>query len=160
MVSLGNLTLKLSNAFTGKNVIAAGNVLDITSQGGITNQGVMQGQSVNLNAGDVLTNNGQITTGSGSSTLSGSQIAMNAASTLQAGGDVALNSRGNITVDGFVGTASSLTLNAVGSLINTALLYAGNNMYLLATKILVAIFWQATVCGCSAIYRAMPTPKW
>ncbi len=134
VVALGNLTLKLNNAFTGKNVIAAGNVLDITSDGAITNQNVMQGQAVNLSAGDVLTNNGQITTGS-SSTLSGSQIAMNAAGSLQAGGDVALNSRGNIMVDGFVGTASSLTLNAAGSILNTALLYAGNNMYLLANSI-------------------------
>ncbi|SUW65724.1 Filamentous hemagglutinin [Buttiauxella agrestis] len=135
VVALGNLTLKLTNAFTGKNVIAAGNILDITSNGGITNQNVMQGQAVNLTAGEALTNNGQITTGSGSSTLSGSQIAMNTAGTLQAGGDVALNSRGNITVDGFVGTASSLTLNAAGSILNTALLYAGNNMYLLANSI-------------------------
>ena len=135
VVALGNLTLKLCNAFTGKNVIAAGNILDITSDGAITNQNVMQGQAVNLTAGAALTNNGQITTGSGSSTLSGSQIAMNAAGSLQAGGDVALNSRGNITVDGFVGTASSLTLNATGSLTNTALLYAANNMYLLANSI-------------------------
>ena len=135
VVALGNLTLKLTSAFTGKNVLAAGNVLDITSNGAINNQSVMQGQAVNLTAGSALTNNGQITTGSGASTLSANNIAMNASGTLQAGGDVTLNSRGNITVDGFVGTAGSLTLNAAGSILNTALLYAGNNMYLLANSI-------------------------
>ncbi|MBU9849290.1 hemagglutinin repeat-containing protein, partial [Rahnella aceris] len=135
VVALGNLTLKLTGAFTGKNVLAAGNVLDITSNGAINNQGVMQGQAVNLTAGTTLTNNGQITTGSGASTLSAESIAMNATGTLQAGGDVVLNSRGNITVAGFIGTAGSLTLNAASSILNTALLYAGNNMYLLANTI-------------------------
>ncbi len=135
VVALGNLTLKLTGAFTGKNVLAAGNVLDITSNGAINNQSIMQGQAVNLTAGTALTNNGQITTGSGASALSAESIAMNATGTLQAGGDVALNSRGNITVDGFIGTTGSLTLNAAGSILNTALLYAGNNMYLLANAI-------------------------
>lgn len=135
VVALGNLTLKLTGAFTGKNVLAAGNVLDITSNGAINNQSIMQGQAVNLTAGTALTNNGQITTGSGASALSAESIAMNATGTLQAGGDVALNSRGNITVDGFIGTTGSLTLNAAGNILNTALLYAGNNMYLLANAI-------------------------
>jgi filamentous hemagglutinin len=135
VVALGNLTLKLTSVFTGKNVLAAGNVLDITSNGAINNQSIMQSQAVNLTAGTALTNNGQITTGSGASTLSAESIAMNATGTLQAGGDVALNSRGNITVDGFIGTTGSLTLNAAGNILNTALLYAGNNMYLLANAI-------------------------
>ncbi|MDK9362271.1 hemagglutinin repeat-containing protein [Lelliottia wanjuensis] len=135
VVALGNLTLKLTNAFTSKNVLAAGNSLDITSNGAITNQKVMQGQAVNLNAGGVLTNNGQLTTGNGASTLSGSNIVLNAAGSLQAGGDVALTSRSNITVNGFTGTNGTLTLNAAGNIVNTALLYAGNNMYLLAKSI-------------------------
>ena len=135
VVALGNLTLKLTNAFTSKNVLAAGNTLDITSNGAITNQSVMQGQAVNLNAGGVLTNNGQLTTGNGSSTLSGSNIVLNAAGTLQAGGDVTLTSQSNITVNGFTGTNGTLMLNAAGNIVNTALLYAGNNMYLLAKSI-------------------------
>ncbi|HEY3589483.1 MAG TPA: hemagglutinin repeat-containing protein, partial [Buttiauxella sp.] len=135
VVVLGNLTLNLVNAFTGKNVLAAGNTLSISSNGDLTNQTVMQGQGVNLNAGGVLTNNGQITTGAGTSTLSGSRIAMNAAGNLQAGGDVTLNSRSDISLDGFTGTSGNMTLNAVGSLVNTALLYAGNNLYLLANSI-------------------------
>ncbi|CAI2021260.1 hemagglutinin repeat-containing protein [Serratia fonticola] len=135
VVALGNLTLQLVNAFTNQNVIAAGQSLNLNSQGALTNQGTLQGQSVNLTAYGILTNNGQITGGSGASTLSGSAIAMNAAGTLQSGGDVTLNSQSDITVDGFTGTLGSMTLNAAGSLINTALLYAGNNLYLLANSI-------------------------
>ncbi|MEX2942554.1 hemagglutinin repeat-containing protein [Serratia fonticola] len=135
VVALGNLTLQLVNAFTNQNVIAAGQSLNINSQGALTNQGTLQGQSVNLTAYGILTNNGQITGGSGASTLSGSSIAMNAAGTLQSGGDVTLNSQSDITVDGFTGTLGSMTLNAAGSLINTALLYAGNNLFLLANSI-------------------------
>lgn len=135
VVALGNLTLQLVNAFTSQNVIAAGQSLNLNSQGALTNQGILQGQSINLTAYGILTNNGQITGGSGASTLSGSAIAMNAAGTLQSGGDVTLNSQSDITVDGFTGTLGSMTLNAAGSLINTALLYAGNNLYLLANSI-------------------------
>lgn len=135
VVALGNLTLQLVNAFTSQNVIAAGQSLNLNSQGALTNQGTLQGQSINLTAYGILTNNGQITGGSGASTLSGSAIAMNAAGTLQSRGDVTLNSQSDITVDGFTGTLGSMTLNAAGSLINTALLYAGNNLYLLANSI-------------------------
>ncbi|WP_025121277.1 MULTISPECIES: hemagglutinin repeat-containing protein [unclassified Serratia (in: enterobacteria)] len=134
VVALGNLTLQLVNAFTSQNVIAAGQNLNINSQGALTNQGTLQGQSVNLTTYGVLTNNGQITGGSGASTLSGSAIAMNAAGTLQSGGDVTLNSQSDITVDGFTGTLGTLTLNTT-NLVNTALLYAGNNLYLLANSI-------------------------
>ncbi|MHA7845174.1 hemagglutinin repeat-containing protein [Serratia sp. D1N4] len=135
VVALGNLTLQLVNAFTSQNVIAAGQGLNISSQGALTNQGTLQGQSVNLATYGILTNNGQITAGSGASTLSGSAIALNAAGTLQSGGDVTLNSQSDITVGGFTGTLGTLTLNAAGSLVNTALLYAGHNLYLLANSI-------------------------
>ncbi|MEB8480095.1 hemagglutinin repeat-containing protein, partial [Cronobacter malonaticus] len=135
LVALGNLTLKLTNAFTNKNALAAGKTLTVTSNGAIDNRGVMQGQAVNVSAGGALTNNGQITTGSGASTLSGSSVALNGAGTLQGGGDVAIASRGNITVDGFTGTRGSLTLTAPGSIINTALLYAANNLALYANSI-------------------------
>ncbi|VXC48171.1 Contact-dependent inhibition of growth factor CdiA [Enterobacterales bacterium 8AC] len=135
VVALGNLTLQLVNAFTSQNVIAAGQGLNISSQGALTNQGTLQGQSVNLATYGLLTNNGQITIGSGASTLSGSAIALNAAGTLQSGGDVTLNSQSDIIVGGFTGTLGTLTLNAAGSLVNTALLYAGHNLYLLANSI-------------------------
>ncbi len=135
LVALGNLTLKLTNAFTNKNALAAGKTLTVTSNGAIDNRGVMQGQAVNVSAGGALTNNGQITTGSGASTLSGSSVGLNGAGTLQGGGDVTIASRGNITVDGFTGTRGSLTLTAPGSIINTALLYAAGNLALYANSI-------------------------
>nr|WP_320204863.1 hemagglutinin repeat-containing protein [Cronobacter malonaticus] len=134
-MALGNLTLKLTNAFTNKNALAAGKMLTVTSNGAIDNRGVMQGQAVNVSAGGALTNNGQITTGNGASTLGGSSVALNDAGTLQGGGDVAIASRGNITVDGFTGTRGSLTLTAPGSIINTALLYAASNLALYANSI-------------------------
>ncbi|EKM0668746.1 hemagglutinin repeat-containing protein [Cronobacter turicensis] len=135
LVALGNLTLKLTNAFTNNNALAAGKTLTVTSNGAIDNRGVMQGQAVNVSAGGALTNNGQITTGSGASTLSGSSVALNGAGTLQGGGDVTIASRGNITVDGFTGTRGSLTLTAPGNIVNTALLYAASNLALYANSI-------------------------
>ncbi|QEM92213.1 filamentous hemagglutinin N-terminal domain-containing protein [Kosakonia radicincitans] len=135
VVALGNLTLQLANAFTGKTTLAAGKTLTVSSNGAIDNQSVMQGQAVNLSAGGQLTNNGQITTGSGASTLSGSNIVLNDNSAIQGGGDVALVSRGGITANGFAGTLGSLTLNAPGAIINTALLYAANNLALYANSI-------------------------
>lgn len=135
VVALGNLTLQLADAFTAKTALAAGRNLNISSNGAIDNQSVMQGQAVNLSAGGQLTNNGQITTGSGSSTLSGSTIVLNGNGSLQGGGDVTLLSRGAIAVNGFTGTRGSLTLSAPGSIVNTALLYAANNLALYANTI-------------------------
>ncbi|WP_408639680.1 beta strand repeat-containing protein, partial [Dryocola boscaweniae] len=135
VVALGNLTVGLTNAFTTRNVMAAGNILTLSSNGNITNQSVMQGQGLNIRAGGVLTNNGQLTAGTAASNLSGSRIAMNAAGTLQSGGDIALTSASDIVFNGFTGTRGSLTASATGTLLNTALLYAGNNMSLLANSI-------------------------
>ncbi|EOG8149743.1 hemagglutinin repeat-containing protein [Citrobacter werkmanii] len=135
VVALGNLTLKLVNGFTAQSAFAAGKTLTITSDGAIDNRSVLQGQSLNLTAGGQLSNNGQITTGSGVSYLSGDSVALNAAGTLQGGGDITLTSRGNISVAGFTGTRGSLTLNAPGAIVNTALLYAANNLALYANTI-------------------------
>ncbi|UUR72569.1 contact-dependent inhibition toxin CdiA [Enterobacter asburiae] len=135
LVSLGDLTLQLTNAFTSRTAVAAGRTLTISSGGDIDNRSVLQGQAVNLSAGGQLSNNGQITTGGGTSTLSGSNVALNAAGSVQGGGDITIASRGNITVDGFTGTRGSLTLSAPGSIVNTALLYAANNLSLFADSI-------------------------
>ncbi|WP_414712121.1 hemagglutinin repeat-containing protein [Siccibacter turicensis] len=135
MVALGNLTLKLTNAFTAKSALAAGKTLAITSNGAIDNKSVLQGEAVNLSAGGQFTNSGKITTGRGSSTLSGSGIVLNAAGSIQGGGDIALTSRSNITVNGFTGTRGSLTLTAPGAIANTVLLYAANNLALYANSI-------------------------
>lgn len=135
LVSLGDLTLQLTNAFTSRTAVAAGRTLTINSGGDIDNRSVLQGQAVNLNAGGQLSNNGQITTGGGSSTLSGSRVALNVAGSVQGGGDITVASRSNITVDGFTGTRGSLTLSAPGAIVNTALLYAANNLALFADSI-------------------------
>ncbi|MHA1007609.1 contact-dependent inhibition toxin CdiA [Enterobacter roggenkampii] len=135
LVSLGDLTLQLTNAFTSRTAVAAGRTLTINSGGDIDNRSVLQGQAVNLNAGGQLSNNGQITTGGGTSTFSGSSVALNAAGSVQGGGDITVASRSNITVDGFTGTRGSLTLSAPGAIVNTALLYAANNLALFADSI-------------------------
>ncbi|SFI84622.1 contact-dependent inhibition toxin CdiA [Enterobacter sp. NFIX59] len=135
LVSLGDLTLQLTNAFTSRTAVAAGRTLTISSGGDIDNRSVLQGQAVNLNAGGQLSNNGQITTGGGASTFSGSSVALNAAGSVQGGGDITVASRSNITVDGFTGTRGSLTLSAPGAIVNTALLYAANNLALFADSI-------------------------
>ncbi|BDS23438.1 hemagglutinin-like protein [Enterobacter asburiae] len=135
LVSLGDLTLQLTNAFTSRTAVAAGRTLTISSGGDIDNRSVLQGQAVNLSASGQLSNNGQITTGGGTSTLSGSSVALNAAGAVQGGGDITVASRSNITVDGFTGTRGSLTLSAPGSIVNTALLYAANNLALFADSI-------------------------
>ncbi|EGI3979564.1 contact-dependent inhibition toxin CdiA, partial [Escherichia coli] len=135
LVALGNLTLKLTRGLTAQGVIAANKQLFVSSQGDITNGATLQGNGITLNAAGRLTNNGQLTAGNGTTALSGSGIAMNASGSLQAGGNVSLTSRGDITLDGFTGTTGSLVLTAAGSVINTALLYAGNNLSLFASTI-------------------------
>ncbi|WP_312184597.1 filamentous hemagglutinin N-terminal domain-containing protein, partial [Pantoea sp. CTOTU46764] len=135
VVALGDATLKLINSFTARNTLAAGNRLTISSNGAIENQGTLQGQALTLSAGGDLTNNGQLTTGTGDSSLSGSRINMNSAGTLQGGGNIALASRSDVALNGFTGTRDSLTISSPGSIVNTALLYAGQNLYLYANSI-------------------------
>ncbi|MDJ0041077.1 hemagglutinin repeat-containing protein [Pantoea allii] len=135
VVALGDAVLNLANSFVSHNTLAAGNRLTLNSNGSLENQSTMQGQGVTLNAGGDLTNNGQITTGGADSSLTGNRIAMNGAGTLQGGGNVTLNSRSDVTLDGFTGTLGNLTISTPGSLVNTALLYAGQNLYLFANSI-------------------------
>ncbi|HFQ8226987.1 TPA: hemagglutinin repeat-containing protein [Citrobacter freundii] len=135
VVALGDTTLKLTTALANTGTLAAGRTLSVTSQNAVTNNGVMQGNAITLSAGRAFTNNKTLTTGSGSSSFSAQSLLLNASGSLQAGGDVQLTSRGNITVNGFTGTAGSLTMTAAGTLLNTALIYAGNNLKLYADRI-------------------------
>ncbi|HBL4971661.1 TPA: hemagglutinin repeat-containing protein [Enterobacter cloacae] len=135
IVALGDVTLHLLNALEFSGTLAASNTLSLTAQGDITNNGTLQGNSLVLSTGGVLTNNGQFTAGKGDSTFSAQRIVLNVAGSLSAGGDVVFNSLSDITVNGFTGTAGSLTMNAVGTLLNTALIYAANNMQLFADRI-------------------------
>ncbi|MGC0858017.1 hemagglutinin repeat-containing protein [Pantoea agglomerans] len=135
VVALGDATLEIANGFTGRDVLAAGGRLSVSSNGAIDNQGTMQGGALTLSAGGDLTNNGQLTTGSGDSALSGNRIVMNGNGSLQGGGNINLASRSDITVDGFTGTLGNLTLSAPGSIVNNALLYAAGNLSLFANSI-------------------------
>ncbi|MBN9931111.1 hemagglutinin repeat-containing protein [Pantoea agglomerans] len=135
VVALGDATLEIANGFTGRDVLAAGGRLSVSSNGAIDNQGTMQGGALTLSAGGDLTNNGQLTTGSGDSTLSGNRIAMNGNGSLQGGGNINLASRSDIILDGFTGTRGNLVLSAPGSIVNNALLYAAGNLSLFANSI-------------------------
>jgi filamentous hemagglutinin len=135
VVALGDATLEIANGFTGRDVLAAGGRLSVSSNGVIDNQGTMQGGALTLSAGGDLTNNGQLTTGSGDSALSGNRIAMNGNGSLQGGGNINLASRSDIVLDGFTGTRGNLVLSAPGSIVNNALLYAAGNLSLFANSI-------------------------
>ncbi|MGC0935114.1 hemagglutinin repeat-containing protein [Pantoea agglomerans] len=135
VVALGDATLEIANGFTGRDVLAAGGRLSVSSNGAIDNQGTMQGGALTLSAGGDLTNNGQLTTGSGDSAFSGNRIAMNGNGSLQGGGNINLASRSDIVLDGFTGTLGNLTLSAPGSIVNNALLYAAGNLSLFANSI-------------------------
>lgn len=135
VVALGDATLEIANGFTGRDVLAAGGRLTVSSNGAIDNQGTMQGGALTLSAGGDLTNNGQLTTGSGDSALSGNRIAMNGNGSLQGGGNINLASRSDIVLDGFTGTRGNLVLSAPGSIVNNALLYAAGNLSLFANSI-------------------------
>ncbi len=130
VVATGDVTLKLIAALTNHGTLAAGKTLSVTSQNAVTNGGVMQGDAMVLGAGEAFTNNGTLTAGKGNSVFSAQRLFLNAPGSLQGGGDVSLNSRSDITISGFTGTAGSLTMNVAGTLLNSALIYAGNNLKL------------------------------
>ncbi|SAE16094.1 Contact-dependent inhibitor A [Enterobacter cloacae] len=134
IVALGDVTLHLLSALEFSGTLAASKTLSLSAEGDITNNGTLQGNRLVLSAGGALTNNGQFTAGKGDSTFSAQRILLNAAGSLSAGGDVAFNSLSDISVNGFTGTAGSLTMNAAGTLLNTALIYAANNMQLFADR--------------------------
>ncbi|HAJ8803523.1 TPA: Contact-dependent inhibitor A, partial [Escherichia coli] len=135
VVATGDVTLKLIAALTNHGTLAAGKTLSVTSQNAITNGGVMQGDAMVLGAGEAFTNNGTLTAGKGNSVFSAQRLCLNAPGSLQAGGDVSLNSRSDITISGFTGTAGSLTMNVAGTLLNSALIYAGNNLKLFTDRL-------------------------
>ncbi|HGC6305261.1 TPA: contact-dependent inhibition effector tRNA nuclease [Escherichia coli] len=135
VVATGDVTLKLIAALTNHGTLAAGKTLSVTSQNAITNGGVMQGDAMVLGAGEAFTNNGMLTAGKGNSVFSAQRLFLNAPGSLQAGGDVSLNSRSDITISGFTGTTGSLTMNVAGTLLNSALIYAGNNLKLFTDRL-------------------------
>lgn len=135
VVATGDVTLKLIAALTNYGTLSAGKTLSVTSQNAITNGGVMLGDAMVLGAGEAFTNNGTLTAGKGNSVFSAQRLFLNAPGSLQGGGDVSLNSRSDITISGFTGTAGSLTINVAGTLLNSALIYAGNNLKLFTDRL-------------------------
>lgn len=135
VVATGDVTLKLIAALTNHGTLAAGKTLSVTSQNAVTNGGVMQGDAMMLSAGEAFTNNGTLTAGKDNSVFSAQRLFLNAPGSLQAGGDVSLNSQSDITISGFTGTAGSLTMNVAGTLLNSALIYAGNNLKLFTDRL-------------------------
>ncbi|HFP0595868.1 TPA: contact-dependent inhibition effector tRNA nuclease, partial [Escherichia coli] len=135
VVATGDVTLKLIAVLTNYGTLAAGKTLSVTSQNAITNGGVMLGDAMVLGAGEAFTNNGTLTAGKGNSVFSAQRLFLNAPGSLQGGGDVSLNSRSDITISGFTGTAGSLTMNVAGTLLNSALIYAGNNLKLFTDRL-------------------------
>ncbi len=132
LLSAGVLTLKADSVTNDGQL--QGNVTTITA-GQLTNGGVMQGDAMVLGAGEAFTNNGTLTAGKGNSVFSAQRLFLNAPGSLQGGGDVSLNSRSDITISGFTGTAGSLTMNVAGTLLNSALIYAGNNLKLFTDRL-------------------------
>ncbi|HBA1448314.1 TPA: filamentous hemagglutinin N-terminal domain-containing protein, partial [Escherichia coli] len=132
LLSAGVLTLKADSATNDGQL--QGNATTITA-GQLTNGGVMLGDAMVLGAGEAFTNNGTLTAGKGNSVFSAQRLFLNAPGSLQAGGDVSLNSRSDITISGFTGTAGSLTMNVAGTLLNSALIYAGNNLKLFTDRL-------------------------
>ncbi|CAI1087811.1 hemagglutinin repeat-containing protein [Serratia quinivorans] len=135
LVTLGNMTLSLKDAFTQSGTLAVGKALVLTSDGDILLKGTTQGQSLDLRSGGQLTNAGTLRGGSGDMRLEAAGITQNATASLQSGGLVQLLSRGDISNDGFIGTAGDLLLSAANPLINSGMLYAGGDMRLLADRI-------------------------
>ncbi|WP_213716197.1 hemagglutinin repeat-containing protein [Cedecea lapagei] len=135
VAALGNLSLNSQGSYNQLTTLAAGNTLAVSSQGDIDVNGLMQGQGVQLSATGTLNNNGQVRAGYGESHLNAGQLNLNGAGSVQAGGTLRLTSQNGINNAGFVGTAGDLIASAGGTLLNSALLYAGNNMSLFANSI-------------------------
>ncbi|SQC92490.1 Filamentous hemagglutinin [Cedecea neteri] len=135
VAALGNLSLNSQGSYNQLTTLAAGNTLAVSSQGDINVNGLLQGQGVQLSAAGTLNNNGQVRAGYGESHLNAGQLNLNGAGSVQAGGTLRLTSQNGINNAGFVGTAGDLIASAGGALLNSALLYAGNNMSLFANSI-------------------------
>lgn len=135
LVTLGNMTLTLKDAFTQSGTLAVGKALVLTSDGDIQLKGTTQGQSLDLRSGGQLTNAGTLRGGSGDMRLEAAGITQDSDASLQSGGLVQLLSRDDISNNGFIGTAGSLLLSAANPLINSGMLYAGGDMRLLADRI-------------------------
>ncbi|MCD1127763.1 hypothetical protein LPW36_17590, partial [Jinshanibacter sp. LJY008] len=135
ILALTDISVRLSQDFTHNSTIAAGNVLSLSTAGALTQNGTLQGQSVSLTSGGLLTSQGKIAAGTGVLKLSGADIVLGDNSNLQSGGNIEITSQNSINHSGFTGAAGDLRLSAVNDITNSTLLYAAGDMRLFADKI-------------------------
>ncbi|TPG55388.1 hemagglutinin repeat-containing protein [Ewingella americana] len=136
LLALGDMTLQLGSGFTQTGTLAAGQNLNLSTQGDLNVLGTLQGNGIQLSSTGNFTNSGQLRGGGGTVGVDASNITLNGNGSVQSGGDIRLASRGALNNSGFVGGAGNVLMSAAGQLANSALLYAGNNMQLLADSIL------------------------
>lgn len=136
LLALGDMTLQLGSGFTQTGTLAAGQNLNLSTQGDLNILGTLQGSGIQLTSTGNFTNSGQLRGGGGTVGVEAGNITLNGNGSVQSGGDIRLASRGVLNNSGFVGGAGSVVMSAAGQLANSALLYAGNNMQLLADSIL------------------------
>ncbi|WP_192938191.1 hemagglutinin repeat-containing protein [Rahnella sikkimica] len=135
LLALGDMTLQLGSGFTQTGQLAAGQNLNLSTQGDLNVLGTLQGNGIQLSSTGNFVNNGQLRGGSGTVGVEANNITLNGSGSVQSGGDIHLASRGVLNNSGFVGGAGNVVMSAAGQLGNSALLYAGNNMQLLADSI-------------------------
>ena len=135
VLALGDMTLQLGSGFTQSGILAAGQALNLSTQGDLNVLGTLQGSDILLSATGNFVNQGQLRGGEGRVAVDAGNITLSDSGSVQSGGDIALNSRGLISNSGFIGGAGNLVMTAATQLINSALIYAGNNMQLLANSI-------------------------
>lgn len=135
LLALGDMTLQLGSGFTQTGTLAAGQNLNLSTQGDLNVLGTVQGNGIQLSSTGNFTNSGQLRGGGGTVGVDASNIQLNGSGSVQSGGDIRLASRGVLNNSGFVGGAGNVVMSAGGQLTNSALLYAGNNMQLLADSI-------------------------
>ncbi|WP_238483602.1 hemagglutinin repeat-containing protein [Rahnella perminowiae] len=135
LLALGDMTLQLGSGFTQTGTLAAGQNLNLSTQGDLNVLGTLQGNGIQLSSAGNFTNSGQLRGGGGTVGVDASNIQLNGSGSVQSGGDIRLASRGVLNNSGFVGGAGNVVMSAGGQLTNSALLYAGNNMQLLADSI-------------------------
>ncbi|MEQ4510344.1 MAG: hemagglutinin repeat-containing protein [Dickeya sp.] len=132
LAALGSLKADIGGPFNLTHTLAAGDQLTLNVTGDLLQAGTLQGNGVTVSSTGMLTQQGRIVAGTGTSTLSAAAINQTASGSIQGGGPLSLLAGGNITNRGFVGTAADLLLQAGGLIDNSSLLYGGGNLQLLS----------------------------
>jgi filamentous hemagglutinin len=135
LLASGDLTLQLGSGFNQSGTLAAGQNLNLSTQGDLNIYGTLQGNGIQLSSTGNFSISGVLRGGGGTVGVDANNITLNGNGSVNSGGDIRLASRGQLNNSGFVGAAGNLLMSVAGQLGNTALLYAGNNLQLLADSI-------------------------